>query len=106
MSSGSSCRTRTGAAAPPISAFKSPPRRKPMPRIAISYRRADSSAIAGRICDALLAQYGKESVFMDIDDIPFGIDFRSHIQDVLQRTEVLIAVIGPNWLGVGADGSA
>ena len=43
-----------------------------MPRIAISYRRSDSSAISGRIFDRLVAHYGKPSVFMDIDNIPFG----------------------------------
>jgi hypothetical protein len=76
-----------------------------MPAILISYRRADSSAIAGRILDRLAAQYGEESVFMDVDHIPFGIDFRTHIQETLQRTDVLIAVIGGNWLGKSADGA-
>ncbi len=77
-----------------------------MPKIAISYRRADTSAIAGRIFDRLAGHFGESAVFMDIDNIPFGIDFRTHIQETLQRTDVLIAVIGGNWLGVGADGSA
>jgi TIR domain-containing protein len=76
-----------------------------MPKIAISYRRSDSSAITGRIFDRLAAHYGKESVFMDIDNIPFGTDFRSHIQTVLQETEVLIVVIGPQWLGTDAAGA-
>src|SRR5579863_2806722 len=76
-----------------------------MPKIAISYRRSDSSAITGRIFDRLAAHYGKESVFMDIDNIPFGTDFRSHIQAVLQETEVLIVVIGPQWLGSDAAGA-
>ena len=77
-----------------------------MPAILISYRRADSSAIAGRIFDRLAAHYGEESVFMDVDHIPFGIDFRAHIQETLQRTDVLIAVIGRNWLGKSADSAA
>lgn len=75
-----------------------------MPRIAISYRRSDSAPMAGRIFDRLSARYGEDSVFMDIDDIPFGIDFRDHIQEVLLRTDVLIAVIGPDWLGRSAAG--
>lgn len=77
-----------------------------MPAILISYRRADSSAIAGRIFDRLAAHYGEELVFMDVDHIPFGIDFRAHIQETLQRTDVLIAVIGRNWLGKSTDGAA
>jgi hypothetical protein len=77
-----------------------------MPRIAISYRRSDSSAITGRIYDRLAAHYGRESVFMDIDNIPFGTDFRAHIQAVLREAEVLIVVIGPQWLGSDAAGTA
>ncbi len=77
-----------------------------MPRIAISYRRSDSSAISGRIYDRLVAHYGEHSVFMDVDDIPFGIDFRSHIQETLRRSDILIAVIGTGWLGRNADGNS
>ena len=69
-----------------------------MPTIAISYRRSDSSAIAGRIFDRLTAHFGDESVFMDVDNIPVGVDFRSRIDETLHRTDVLIAVIGTNWL--------
>jgi len=76
-----------------------------MPKLAISYRRSDSSAITGRIFDRLAAHYGKESVFMDIDNIPFGTNFRTHIQAVLRETEVLIVVIGPHWLGTDAAGT-
>jgi hypothetical protein len=76
-----------------------------MPKLAISYRRSDSSAITGRIFDRLAAHYGRESVFMDIDNIPFGADFRTHIQAVLRETEVLIVVIGPQWLGADAAGT-
>jgi hypothetical protein len=75
-----------------------------MPTIVISYRRSDSSAIAGRIFDRLTSHYGDESVFMDVDNIPVGVDFRSHIHEALQRADVLIAVIGPNWLGISAGG--
>jgi hypothetical protein len=74
-----------------------------MPTIVISYRRSDSSAIAGRIFDHLTAYYGEESVFMDIDNIPFGMDFRTQIHETLQRTDIVLAVIGANWLGIGAD---
>jgi hypothetical protein len=77
-----------------------------MPKIAISYRRSDSSAITGRIFDRLVARYGKESVFMDVDNIPIGTDFRSHIRAVLLESEVLIVVIGPRWLGIDAAGAA
>jgi hypothetical protein len=74
-----------------------------MSKIVLSYRRSDSQAIAGRIADRLIAQFGDHSVFMDVDNIPFGIDFRQHIQSVLAQAEVLIAVVGPDWLGAGGS---
>jgi hypothetical protein len=75
-----------------------------MSKIVVSYRRSDSQAIAGRIVDRLIAEFGERSVFMDVDNIPFGIDFRQHIQSVLSQAEVLIAVVGPEWRGAGPDG--
>lgn len=73
-----------------------------MPRIAISYRRADSAAISGRLFDRLVAHYGAGSVFMDIDEIPFGIDFREHIAQVLSSCDAVVVVMGPHWSG-GTD---
>lgn len=76
-----------------------------LPRIAISYRRADSQDITGRIFDRLALYYGRESVFRDIDNIRPGIDFREQISEALQRTDVLLVVVGSKWLG-RAKGSA
>jgi hypothetical protein len=74
-----------------------------MSKIVLSYRRSDSQAVAGRIADRLIAYFGADSVFMDVDNIPFGIDFRLHIKAALSQAEVLIAVVGPGWLGAGTD---
>ena len=41
-----------------------------MTTIILSYRREDTSWIAGRIHDRLRSHYGNDSVFMDIDSIP------------------------------------
>ena len=75
-----------------------------MPRIAISYRRSDTSAIAGRVFDRLAAHYGKHSVFMDVDNIPIGVDFRAHIDQTLRRSDVILAVIGAAWMGARDGG--
>jgi TIR domain len=75
-----------------------------MAKIIVSYRRSDSSASSGRIFDRLVARYGDDSVFMDIDNIPFGTDFREHIKGALAQCDILIAVIGPRWAGASADG--
>src|ERR1700751_5842882 len=70
-----------------------------MPRIAISYRRADSQDITGRIFDRLIQRFGRQSVFRDIDSIRPGIDFRTQIDETLQSTDVLLVIVGPKWLG-------
>jgi hypothetical protein len=67
--------------------------------IAISYRRADSAAITGRVYDRLESEFGRDSVFMDFDSIPYGVDFREHIRDALRKAEVLVVMIGPGWTG-------
>jgi hypothetical protein len=77
-----------------------------MPKIAISYRRADSEAMTGRIFDRLIAHYGKGAIFRDIDDIPPGIDFRLHINQTLLKTQILLVIVGPQWFGVASDGGA
>jgi TIR domain len=75
-----------------------------MPTIMLSYRRDDSKWIAGRIFDRLEDHYGKGNVFMDIDAIPVGLDFREHLQQSLQRCDILLAIVGPKWLGTDEHG--
>ena len=62
-------------------------------------------AIAGRIFDRLVSHCGTETVFMDIENIPFGTNFRRHIDDALSDCDVLVAVVGPQWLGSRQKGS-
>ena len=73
--------------------------------IAISYRRDDSLPIAGRLYDRLQASFGKTKVFMDFDSIRAGLDFRTQIKDTIDRSEVVIALIGPRWIGADSDSS-
>jgi TIR domain len=75
-----------------------------MARILLSYRRSDSSAMTRLIYDRLVSHYGEKSIFIDIDKIPFGVDFRAHIQTSLLESDVLLAVVGSNWTGVGSNG--
>jgi hypothetical protein len=70
-----------------------------MPRITISYRRDDSGVITGRIFDRLVARYGSDAVFRDIDNIPIGVDYRREIDRTLGASDVALAIVGPHWLG-------
>jgi len=76
-----------------------------MPRITISYRRDDSLDITGRIFDRLAAHFGREAVFRDIDNIPLGVDFRRHIDGVLGQSDIILAIVGPRWIGPRASQS-
>lgn len=69
-----------------------------MSGIFISYRRDDSAASAGRLCDRLGAEFGADQVFMDVDDIPPGADFSAHISAKIGGCDALLAVIGRQWL--------
>ncbi len=71
-----------------------------MPRIFISYRREDSEHITGRIHDRLGPHFGSDNVFIDIDTIPFGVDFRKHLDQAVSQCDVLLVVIGEKWLEV------
>jgi formylglycine-generating enzyme required for sulfatase activity len=70
-----------------------------MPKIFLSYRRDDSAAMAGRIFDRLRAHFGDGAVYMDIDSIPFGVNFRKHIDAAVGQCDVVLAVIGTKWAG-------
>ncbi len=74
------------------------------PKIVLSYRRADTGAITGRIDDRLVEQYGREQIFRDIDNIPIGSDFRTVISDTMQGCDVVLAIVGPDWIGRLTDG--
>jgi hypothetical protein len=73
-------------------------------RIFLSYRREDASGHAGRLFDFL--HYGgglgpgfsKDQIFMDIDTVAPGVDFRHVIEQAVCACDVFIAVIGTQWL--------
>jgi hypothetical protein len=70
------------------------------PNIFITYRRSDSPNITGRIYDRLVQEFGKATVFKDVDSIPLGVDFREHIDKKVGECNVVLVVIGNEWLTV------
>src|ERR1044072_5383566 len=71
-----------------------------MRAIFISYRREDAEGQAGRLFDDLVAQFGNDSVFMDVVDLEPGRDFRRAIDQQVASCGVLLALIGRDWLEV------
>jgi hypothetical protein len=67
-------------------------------KVFLCYRRDDSAAFAGRVQDRLAQEFGRELLFMDVDAIPLGMNFVTALHEAVAKCEVLLAVIGPNWL--------
>ncbi len=68
--------------------------------IFVSYRRQESSHLAGRLYDHLANRFGEGQVFIDVDTIEPGVDFAEAIFRAVAACAVLLAVIGPDWLTV------
>ena len=68
--------------------------------IFISYRREDSAAYAGRLCDQLTSVFGESRVFMDVEDIPPGQNFAQTIEDKIANCSAVLVIIGPRWMEV------
>ncbi len=66
--------------------------------IFVSYRRQESSHLAGRLYDSLSSRFGEDQVFMDVDTIEPGVDFAEEIFRAVAACQVLLAIIGPVWL--------
>jgi hypothetical protein len=74
-------------------------------RVFVSYRRGDASAWAGRLRDGLTARLDEDDVYQDVVTVDAGEDFALSINSALERCDVVLAVIGPQWLSmVGTDG--
>jgi hypothetical protein len=71
----------------------------PGPKVFITYRRDETAAHAGRLYDAMVARFGEDNVFMDVDMAP-GVDFVERIREAVAACHVLIVVMGPRWATV------
>ena len=74
-----------------------------MSGIFISYRREDSEDSTRAIYESLVPKFGKERLFLDVEAIKPGSDFRDAIEESLGSCGVFLAVIGPTWLNVRAN---
>jgi len=69
-------------------------------RTFLSYRRSDSQDVTGRIYDRLTVHLPPELVIKDVDSIPLAVSFPEWIRQTLDKTHVMIAIIGPAWLAI------
>ena len=73
--------------------------------IFISYRVNDTAGETGRLVDSLKQYVDDDQIFIDIDQLEPGADFAEVIKKHLDFCDVMLAVIGPNWIGRKQDGS-
>ncbi len=71
--------------------------------IFLSYRREDAGGQAGRLYDTLVQRFGPAAVFRDIDTIPPGADFVEHIEESIASADVILVVIGRDWVSATDD---
>jgi hypothetical protein len=69
-------------------------------KIFLSYRRDDSADVTGRINDRLANHFGKPAILRDVDSIPLGVDFRAYIEQLVAECDILLAIIGRDWLSM------
>lgn len=67
-------------------------------KVFISYRREDSAGHAGRVHDHLAQALGSDLLFMDVDRVPLGANFKQVLIAEVTACDVLLAIIGPSWL--------
>lgn len=69
----------------------------PPSRIFLCYRRSETSHAAGRLADRLRQRYGHDKIFMDVDSIPGGQNFRSGVRAAIRDSAVVLVLIGDRW---------
>ena len=63
----------------------------------LTYRRADSEDVCGRIYDRLIGFFGPATVFKDLEDIPPGVDFRRVLEREIASTDMMLVIMGRDW---------
>jgi len=69
-------------------------------RIFVSYRREETAYPAGWLFDRLADRFGVRQVFKDVDSIDLGDDFVEVITNAVGACDVLLALIGDQWLTI------
>jgi hypothetical protein len=68
-----------------------------MSTVFISYRRQTAAGEARALFNDFVARLGKGSVFMDVDSISLGRDFRSVLQKTLASCDLMLVMIDKDW---------
>ena len=61
-----------------------------MPKVFISYRRADTEMAAGRLREAIAPRFGNQQAFRDKEDISAGLTRLNEIQHAIASADVVL----------------
>jgi formylglycine-generating enzyme required for sulfatase activity len=75
-----------------------------MNKVFISYRRENTAGEARALFNDLVERLGEDSVFMDVDSIALGRDFRSALQETTASCDLMLVLIGRNWADARDEG--
>jgi len=73
------------------------------PPIFLNYRRDDGGCEAIAIRSAIQQEFGDDVVFMDTSSLQAGMLWPNKIRASLEQSEVVIVIIGPDWLRAGSN---
>jgi hypothetical protein len=68
-----------------------------MSTVFISYRRETTAGEARALFNSLASQLGQRAVFMDVDSISLGRDFRRELQRTLSSCDIMLVLIDKDW---------
>src|SRR5215472_5040041 len=71
-----------------------------MRTVFISYRRQTAPGEARALFDSLGARLGQAAVFMDVDSISLGRDFRTELQRTLAACDLMLVIIDKDWAAI------
>ncbi|MFI9099106.1 toll/interleukin-1 receptor domain-containing protein [Streptomyces fildesensis] len=74
-----------------------------MPRVFLSFRKADSRWMRDRVYQALTDRFGANEVFKSGESIPAGADFAEILRRQAAECELMLVLIGPAWLDARGD---
>jgi hypothetical protein len=69
----------------------------------INYRVVDNPLGAAGIHDALATRFGADKIFRDCVSLEAGAKYPTAIREVLEGSDVLVAIVGPRWLTLVDD---
>lgn len=75
-----------------------------MAKIFLSYRRSDSQYATRSISDRLQQSLGRDALFQDVKSVSLGEDFEKRVNNILESCEVMLVIMGDEWLAVEEEG--